>query len=285
MLKTYYQLAKPGIIYGNALTAAAGFFLAERGTVNWILFFLMLAGLSLVIASACIANNYIDRDIDRLMERTKHRALACGTVSGSAALISAALACLAGSALLFFFTTSAALCAALAGVFFYIVLYSLWSKRATQSGTMIGAVSGALPPVIGYSAVTGRIDLTACILFAILFFWQMPHAYAIAIRRIDDYRSAGIPVLPLARSIRRAKIQMLAYILGFAGAVYALAFREHLGIAYRSTVALLALAWIGLALLGFSARDATRWARTMFLFSLIVIVVWSCVTSLSPLLP
>ncbi len=271
LIRNYYSLTKPGIIYGNALTAAAGFFLASRGDIAYGLFFAMLLGLSLIIASSCVFNNYIDRDIDKLMERTKERVLVKGLIPRSSALIFATCLCILGVLVLGLFTNMLALFAALVGFFVYVVCYSLWGKRNTWYGTVIGSISGAMPPVVGYIAVTAQFDVAALLLFFILCFWQMPHFFAIAMYRIDDYVNAKIPVLPIARGLHAAKIHMAVYIIAFIIAAAMLTFLGYTGYIYLGVLVLLGLAWLGMCVKGFRTDTEKGWARRMFLFSIIII--------------
>jgi protoheme IX farnesyltransferase len=280
MFKAYYQLAKPGIIYGNAITAIGGFFLASRGHVDLGLFVAMLVGLCLVIASGCVFNNYIDRDIDHRMARTKKRALVMGDISARNALVYATILGLLGAVILGLFTNLLTLILALLGFFFYVVVYSMIWKRRSVHGTVVGSISGAIPPVVGYCAVTNNFDVVAVILFLILVCWQMPHFYAIATYRQKEYAEADIPVLPVAKGIRTTKLQIVVYITVFIIAAMALAIYGRTGVIYVLVMATLSLAWLRLALQGFKTRDDTKWARKVFLFSLLLITAFSAVISL-----
>ena len=283
-IRTYYGLTKPGIIRGNAVAAAAGFFLASRGQIHFEVFTAMIVGLSLVIASACVFNNYIDRGIDAKMARTNQRALVQGLLSVRAALSFAIVIGLTGAALLGLFTNLLTLSLALFGFFAYVVLYGVWKRRSVH-GTVVGSISGALPPVIGYTAVTGRLDAGAGVLFLILVFWQMPHFYAIAIYRLGDYASANLPVLPGRQGIRATKIQMLVYIMAFILAAVSLNVLGYAGMTYLVVSLLLGLAWLALSLRGFMADGDSLWAHQMFRFSLIVITGLCLVLSLDAVLP
>lgn len=284
MLRTYYFLTKPGIIRGNAITATAGFLLASKGNINWTLFLAMLGGLSLIVASACVFNNYIDREIDAKMVRTKKRALVSGIVSGQDAILFASILGIAGGVILTLLTNFLALVVAMTGFFFYVVVYGYF-KRRTSLGTVIGSISGAVPPVVGYVAVSGSFDSGALIIFLILVFWQMPHFYSIAIYRLKEYRAAGIPVLPLKKGIKATKVQMLLYIAAFIFAVASLTVFDYTGYVYLVVALLLGLAWLWLCLKGFNARDDNKWARGMFKFSLVVITVLSVTISIDSWLP
>jgi protoheme IX farnesyltransferase len=287
LFKTYYQLTKPGIIYGNAINTAAGFFLGA-GLVHhfytWTLL-AVLAGSSLVIASGCVFNNYIDRGIDHKMARTKKRALVSGTISGPSALIYASILGVAGFAALALYTNWLTVGVGAVGYFFYIVMYSLWWKRKSMFGTIVGSVSGAVPPVAGYTAVTGHFDAAAAILFFILVFWQMPHFYAIAMYRRDEYAAAGVPVLPVKKGMHYAKIQIVLYIVAFIITASLLTVLGYTGYIYLAVMVVLGLAWLRQGLRTFHSGDDKRWGRKMFFFSLIVTLGTAAMLSTGALLP
>lgn len=266
-LRTYYWLAKPGIIYGNLLAAAAGFFIASHGGLDAALLVETLVAIGLVIGSACVVNNYLDRDIDKIMARTSWRAFPKGSVSAGAAFTYAAVLGVAGFTALTVFTNWLTIAIGAIGYADYIILYG-WSKRRTWHGTLIGSVSGSMPLVAGYTAVTGRFDAGAILLFLIMVFWQMPHFYAIAIRRLKDYRAADIPVLPAVKGVRAAKLQIMAYVAAFAAAGLALYILDYAGLPYLVFIIAYSLAWLVLGYRGFHAGKDRLWARKMFLYSL-----------------
>jgi heme o synthase len=284
LIRNYYLLTKPGIIYSNLLTALGGFFLAERGSFDARVFFALSIGLGCVIASACVFNNYIDQGIDAKMDRTKKRALVQKSVSGRDALIFGTILGITGFSLLLFYTNITAASIALIGFFFYVVIYSI-SKRKTVWGTVIGSISGAVPPAVGYCAVTNNIDLTALLLFIILMLWQMPHLYAIAIFRKDDYAAAFIPVLPLKKGMLRTKEQIVIYILAYLIAVGSLTAFGYTGYSFLIINLLFGIIWLGMALKGFHVTDNQKWARKLFFYSLVVIVMFSILLALNFLLP
>jgi protoheme IX farnesyltransferase len=272
-LKTYYALTKPGIIYGNDVMAIGAFFLAARGHSTIVLFLAMIAGISFVIGSACVFNNYLDRDIDAKMQRTKDRAMATHAISTSDNLIFGTLIGLLGLLLLYFGTNPLTALIAFFGFFMYVAVYTP-VKRLSVHGTLVGSISGAVPPVVGYCAVTGKLDLEAFILFVILVFWQMPHFYAIAMYRLRDYTEAGIPVLPAVSGMHATKIQIVGYIMGLVIAVSSLTFFGFAGYAYLTIAIAVCLAWLYKGLAGFTEKDINdaAWARSMFFFSLVVIM-------------
>lgn len=279
MIINYYLITKPGIILGNLVTVIGGFALASRGNLDWKLFFGTLLGLSLVIASACVFNNYIDRESDRKMERTKDRALAKGTLSIRAALTYGSILGFLGIAALYSFTNLLATLIALFGFLVYVVLYSLY-KYHTIYGTLIGSISGALPPVIGYVAVTNRFDIGAQLLFVILVLWQMPHFYAIAIYRMKEYQAASIPTLPSIKGIDVTKKHMLAYITAFVPTSFLLTFFGYTGYVYLIAIGAMGGYWLYLSWQGFTSKNDTRWGRQMFMYSLATVVILSTMISL-----
>ncbi len=206
MFKQYLQVTKPGIIFGNLISVIGGFLLASKGSIDYALFLTSLVGVSLVVASGCVFNNVIDRDIDIKMERTRNRVLVKGLISAKVSLVYATVLGIAGFALLYFGANPLAMWLAVMGFVVYVGVYSLYMKRHSVYGTLIGSLSGAAPPVIGYCAVTNEFDAGALILLAIFSLWQMPHSYAIAIFRFKDYQAANIPVLPVVKGISVAKI-------------------------------------------------------------------------------
>jgi len=283
VIGAYYRLTKPGIIYGNLLTVTAGFLLASYGHINLWLLLATLVATSLVIASACVFNNYIDRDIDKLMARTKERALVTQVIKGQNALIYATVLGLIGLFVLATYTNLLTVLVGLIGFIDYVVLYGI-TKRRSIYGTIVGSIAGATPVVAGYTAVTNSLDSAALILFLILVFWQMPHFYAIAMYRFSDYKAAKIPVLPVKKGKQNTKLQMTIYIIAFVIATISLSVFGYTGYTYLVVMLLLGLGWLWLDLQGFKSSDDKRWARRMFLFSLVVILSLSIMLSLDAVL-
>jgi protoheme IX farnesyltransferase len=278
-LKHFIQITKPGIIFGNVLSVAGGFFLASKGHVDFGLFLAAAIGTSLVVASGCVFNNCIDRDIDVKMERTKNRVLVQGLVSLKLALIYASLLGLAGVGLLYTKANPLAALFAVIGFVIYVGFYSLYLKRKSVHGTLVGSLSGAMPPVIGYVAVSNSFDLAALTLLVMFSLWQMPHSYAIAIFRFNDYRAASIPVLPVLRGIVVAKRHILIYILAFLVATLMLTIGGYAGFSYLAVAAGMGMYWLYMAWTGYKAVDDTVWARKLFVFSILTITALSVMMS------
>jgi len=188
----YYELAKPRMVYANVVVAAAAFYYASHGSIEWLTLAATLAGLGLVIASGCVFNNYYDRDIDAAMERTKCRAMPTGSVPRGNALVWGTVLLSIGMALLGFVNMQALL-VAVVGWVVYVLLYTPLKHRS-PSALFVGAVAGATPPVVGYAAAYGALDMVALYLFVLLFVWQLPHFIAISIYRGEEYASAGVPM-------------------------------------------------------------------------------------------
>lgn len=282
-VSNYYSLTKPGIIFGNVITLMGGYFLASQGQFNVVILLFSMLGMVLVIASGCVFNNCIDQDIDQLMERTKNRLIARGEISIKAALSFAILLAILGFAVLAWGTNMLTVVVSLIGLFFYVVVYSLWFKRHSVFGTTVGGVAGAVPPVVGYCAVTNRFDAGAIILFSILFFWQMPHSYAIAIFRLKDYAAAKIPVLPVEKGIAHAKLSMMFYIPFFTLAAVMPYFCGYAGFLYFIVALSIGVLWFFKGLRNYYKLDDNAWAKKMFFFSIIGITLLSVMMAFAPL--
>lgn len=283
MPKRYYGLLKPGIVYANAFIALATFLYASEWHLLWQSLLGMLIGLALVVGSACVFNNAYDRRIDRRMARTRSRALATGTIPLPRALAYGTLLGAAGFAALFFLVNALSFAAALFGFVAYVFAYTP-AKHRTHWSTVIGSLAGAAPVAVGYAAALGRLDLSAALIFLALMLWQMPHFYAIALYRLEDYRAAGVPTLPLVSSSRTAKRAIIAHILGFILCECALFALGGAGYAYLVIALAPALFWARSAFRKAADTDET-WGRRVFLASLIALFGFALALAFSPLLP
>jgi protoheme IX farnesyltransferase len=274
-IEKYMLVTKPGIIFGNLVTAAAGFLLASKGRIDTAVLMVFLTGISLVIASGCVFNNVIDRNMDRKMARTRNRVLARGLMSPGTAVCYASLLGAAGMGLLWAATNMLCVVTVLMGFAIYVVLYSLYLKRNSVYGALIGSLAGAAPPLSGYCAAGNRFDMGALIILSIFTLWQMPHCYAIAIYRFKDYAAAGIPVLPVHRGMPTTKKHIVAYILAFTAAALMLTVGGYAGYGYLAVTAAMGLSWLWMALAGFKRSDERVWAKKLFIFSIVTIAVLS----------
>lgn len=277
-LAAYYRLTKPGIVYGNALAAIAGYFFGALGQPMWTTFFAMLIGICAVMASACVYNNVMDRDIDARMDRTKGRAVVTGAISSRRALLFATILLIIGTAVLALGTNLLTVLVALTGHVAYVLLYGV-AKRRTVHGTLVGTISGSTPPVIGYVAASGQLDVVAVLLFLVLVMWQMPHFYAIAIFRRDDYARAGIPVLSVVKGLDSTRRQIIAYVVLFVLSCAMLGLFGGLSLLGTLVLILVGTYWLYLCVTPASTEQMNSWARRQFGWSLSVLLVLCIVLS------
>jgi protoheme IX farnesyltransferase len=266
--KDFVQLAKPGIIFSNLITAFGGFWIAAQWNVQWDLLIYAIIGTALVMASGCVLNNYLDRDMDTKMARTKKRALPTGKMQPNVVLWYGITLGIIGITSLWFLVNPLTALLGLLGLFVYVWIYTAWFKRTSVWSTVVGAVSGAVPPIMGYCAVANIIDAGALILFAILFLWQMPHFWALGIRRVEEYRAAGFPLLPVVRGSFVTKISMIRYVVLLVPTTALLYLYGYVGMIYLVTAIVMGIYWAWLCLKGFNANDEEAWAKKVFIYSI-----------------
>lgn len=284
-VKAYYQLVKPGVMYGNVLTAAAGFFLAAQGRIDWLLFIELIVGMTFVVSSACALNNYLDRDIDSKMTRTKTRPSVTGQVSPAGNVVYASALGIVGITILALYTNWLVVSVGVLGFVTYVWFYGAWSKRQSIHGTLVGSISGAMPIVGGYAAVNGHIDIGMGVVFLIMFFWQFPEFYSIAIYRRKEYAVAHLPVMPVVRGIHSSTKQIYFYTVLYVLSTLSLTPLHYTGFIYLIVMALLGGHWIWLAAQGFKAKKPEAWAHKMFHFSMVNVLVLCVMLSIGPILP
>lgn len=284
-LNAYYQLTKPGVLYGNVLTGAAGFFLAAAGNYDWWLFVAVILGMTLVVASACVINNYLDRDIDSVMQRTKSRPSVTGDVKPTHILVYGIILGLLGFITLWLWTNTLTVIIGVIGFVTYVWLYGAWSKRQSIHGTLVGSISGAMPIAGGYAAASGTVDAGLIIVFLILFFWQFPEFYSIAIYRRKEYAAAHVPVMPVIKGVRSTIVQIYLYTVLYVISTLLLTIYGYTGFTYFVVMAVAGGYWVWLAGKGLGAREPEKWARKMFRFSMITILLLCVMLSVGPLLP
>jgi len=211
VVSAYVALTKPRIVELLLVTTVPAMMLAAGGVPSVGLILVVLLGGSLAAGAANALNCYIDRDIDQLMRRTSKRPLPAHTVSARSALIFGLTLAAVSTVLMAVFTNWLATALTLAAVVYYDLVYTLWLKRTTWQNTVWGGACGAAPVLIGWAAVTGSLSWPAWLMFAVVFLWQPPHFYALAIKFRDDYARAGIPMLPVVRSLRRVGLESVIY--------------------------------------------------------------------------
>lgn len=272
-LGDWIAVTKPRITLLVLLTTFAGMWLAADGMPDPLLAFVTLLGTGMAASSSSVLNNAIDHRVDALMARTRARALPSGRLTrGPVVAYGIALGGLSFALLALAVNLLTAMLA-LATIFFYVVIYTAWLKRTTPLCTELGGLPGAAPPLIGWAAVSGDIGLPALLLFAIMLAWQPPHFWALALVRADEYRAAGLKMLPVTHGTEATQRRMLAYtlalipiaalpvVLGTAGAVYGVLAAVLTGVYVAKTVA-------------FVRRPlAVEPARSLFFFSILYMTV------------
>lgn len=270
--KDYLNLAKPRMVLINLITALGGFWVASRWQIDVLLMFYMLAGTALIMGSACVFNNVIDRDHDIRMERTKHRAIPSGRISVKQAVIYGTVLGLLGIAILFFLVNPVSALLGLIGHFAYVVIYTYWLKPRSTWSTSVGGIAGSAPPMIGYCAVSGTVDAGAVLLFILMFCWQPPHFWALGIRKVEEYRKADYKVLPVVKGVRRTKIQMIPYLVVMFPATILLYTLGYVGVVFLVGALILLTAWSWVSISGLFTKDDKTWAIRTFKYSLYYLV-------------
>ncbi len=271
-LEDYYELSKPRIIALLLITTLAAMVMAARGVPPLLLMVWTLLGGALSAASAGALNCVWDRDIDRLMMRTKMRPLPRGALSVTHALTFAAVAQIAGFAMLYGFVNPLAAWLSLAGNAYYVGIYTMWLKRVTPLNIVIGGAAGAVPPLVGWAAVTGHLGSPAFALFAVIFLWTPPHFWALSLMTNTDYDKAGIPMLPNVRGVPRTKREIVVYSLVLVGVSLAFFPLHVLGPCYGGCALILGAVFLWDAW-KVNVDPTKRYARVLFKYSLLYLAL------------
>ncbi|MGL5939637.1 MAG: heme o synthase [Waterburya sp.] len=213
VIKSYYQLTKPRIIPLLLITTAASMWIASDGKVDPFLLLVTLLGGTLAAASAQVLNCIYDQDIDYTMTRTRKRPIPAGKVQPRHALIFAAVLGVLSFSVLTVFANLLAAILAVSGIIFYMLVYTHWLKRYSSQNIVIGGAAGAIPPLVGWAAVTGNLSLTPWLLFAIIFLWTPPHFWALALMIKEDYAEVEVPMLPVVKGEEVTVQQIWVYTL------------------------------------------------------------------------
>lgn len=213
VVQSYYQLTKPRIILLLLITTAGGMWIAANGQVDSVLLLVTLLSGACAAGAANTINCLYDRDIDYIMERTRHRPLPSGRVQPLHALLFAIALTIISFTLLAVFANFLAASLAMSGIVFYVLIYTHWLKRHSTQNIVIGGAAGAIPPLVGWAAVTGDLSWAAWVLFAIIFVWTPPHFWALALMIREDYAKVGVPMLPVVEGSETTARQIFAYTL------------------------------------------------------------------------
>jgi heme o synthase len=212
-VRAFYSLTKPRVVSLIVFTAVIGMFLAAPGMVEPRLLLAATLGIACVAGAAAAVNCLVEQKIDALMQRTRWRPLPRGELTAAQTLVFSGVLGGAGLWLLFHFVNALTMWLTLATFVGYAVVYTVLLKPATPQNIVIGGASGAMPPVLGWAAVTGQVTLEAMVLFLIIFAWTPPHFWALALYRTEDYARAGVPMLPVTHGRRYTQLQVLLYTL------------------------------------------------------------------------
>ena len=242
----FIALTKPRIIELLLITTVPTMVLAQNGWPSTMLVIFTLIGGALAAGGANTINMYVDRDIDALMERTRHRPLVTGVVKPREALIFALVLESAAVAVLWAAANLLSALLALSATVFYVGVYTLWLKRTSRQNIVIGGAAGAVPVLVGWAAVTNGLTWEPVVLFAVIFFWTPPHFWALALHYADDYRSANVPMLPAIVPFRAAHVQMIAHTVALvASSVLVVLVSSNLGVVYLASAGALGAAFLG----------------------------------------
>ena len=211
ILKSYYQLCKPNVVYMMLICAFVGMLLAEETVSSFGYLFIALTGIALCAASAAAINQVIDRNTDASMTRTDQRPLPKGELSVIHASSFALVIGVTGSLILYFFVNKLTMILTIASLIGYAFIYTVYLKRATPQNIVIGGLAGAAPPLLGWSSITNTVDPYALLLVLIIFVWTPPHFWALAIYRKDEYARESIPMLPVTHGVLFTKLQIVLY--------------------------------------------------------------------------
>ena len=268
-------LTKPAIMSLLLLTAVGAMFLAARGVPPFSLLAATIVGGAAASGGASALNHYFDRDIDEVMRRTRRRPLPSHRVPDEWAVGLGIVLNIIAFAVLALFANVLAAALAIAGTLFYILVYTLWLKRSTVQNIVIGGAAGAIPPLVGWAAVTGSLDLEAWLLFAIIFFWTPAHFWALALLISDDYKRAGIPMLPVVRGEEATTWGIFTYALSLVPLSMLLFLGGGLGPLYLVVAVGLGLVFVGWAvrLIRVAAARRRAVARGLYVYSLLYLAL------------
>lgn len=277
--KDFFALTKPLIVGLLLITTYGGLVIGMRAWPSFSVTMWTLLGGALAAGGSSALNQYIDRELDKTMQRTAKRPLADGRLTNAEGLAFGLGMTLVSYYVLACFVNGLAALLSLSGIIYYVIFYSLWLKKATVQNIVIGGGAGAIPPLVGYAAATGNLDWTAWILFAIIFMWTPPHFWALAIVRMKDYERAGVPMMPVVRGEMETRKQILIYTVELVAITLLLPILQLAG-----TIYLFASMILGGALL-YAAWDVWkyggnklawrmyRWSSTYLVFIFVAIVL------------
>lgn len=274
VVQSYIQLTKPRIILLLLITTAGGMWVAANGQVDPLLLLVTLLSGTFAAGAANAINCLYDRDIDYIMERTRHRPLPSGRVQPLHALIFAITLTVISFTLLTVFANLLAACLAMSGIVCYVLVYTHWLKRHSTQNIVIGGAAGAIPPLVGWAAVTGDLSWAAWTLFAIIFFWTPPHFWALAMMIREDYASVNVPMLPVVEGNEPTARQILYYTIALIPITLLLIYPLHvMGAVYGVIAMFLGGVFIFKAWKLLKAPCDLQMARSVFKYSILYLML------------
>lgn len=265
--KDYIELCKPRVVMLMILTSAVGMCLASSGSFPIIPLLFGNVGIALVAGAAAALNHVADQHIDKLMGRTKNRPIVKGKISSRNCFIFSALLCISGMLILFLFTNALTAMLTFMSLIGYAVVYTLYLKHATPQNIVIGGIAGAIPPLLGWTAVTGAVNPEGLLLVLIIYIWTPPHFWALAIYRLEDYAKAKVPMLPNTHGVAYTKLCIVLYTILLV-CVSSLPFIVHMsGMIYGIGVTIANLGFLFYAIRLY-VSDKKQYAISTFYYSI-----------------
>ena len=271
-LRDYFALTKPNVMSLLLFTTFTAMMMAAGGWPSPVLAFWTMLGGAFAAASSAAINMYLDRDIDALMTRTRKRPIPSGRIEPKHALVFGIVLGAIAFAQLALTVNLLVASLSTAGIFYYVFVYTMWLKRVTPQNIVIGGAAGAIPPLVGWAAVTGHVGLTALLLFAIVFVWTPPHFWALALMKKDEYARVGIPMLPAVRGDAETKKQILIYTAALTVVTLVMVPLHLMGIVYLACAIALDAVFFGFAV--WVARTGSRMSEgLMYRFSMLYLAL------------
>ncbi|QCI17270.1 protoheme IX farnesyltransferase [Buchnera aphidicola (Aphis helianthi)] len=279
MLKYYLEIIKPRIIFGNIILIIGGFLFSSHLSFNIFLFISTILGASLVIASSCVFNNFIDIEIDSKMHRTKNRVLVKKLLQPISVFIFGLIIGGLGVFILGFLVNALSMFLSIIGFVIYVFIYTFLKRKSIYS-TFIGSFSGSIPSLIGYTAANNTINSVCILLFIIFIFWQMAHFYAISIIYIEDYKNANLPLFPIVKGVLKTKKHIFYYIICFILSSSMLTFLGYLGYIFLFFNLILNFYWLYISYLNIQEKNHFKFSRKIFYLSIIIVVFFNILISI-----
>lgn len=272
LVNDYVTLTKPPIIVLLVITAIGGMFLAAEGVPSLRILALVCAGGALGAGGANAINHFLDQDIDAVMSRTVSRPVAGNRIAPLHALIFGILLNVGAFFVLTYWVNLLSASLTLSATLFYVLVYTGWLKRNTPQNIVIGGAAGAIPPMVGWAAVTGGLDLPALYLFTIVFFWTPPHFWALSLMIQNDYAAAGVPMLPVVVGEERTAQNIFVYSLALVALTLLFGVSDAVGLVYLSSAALLGAVFVVMAW-KLKREHTVRRAKPLYLYSLLYLAL------------